>query len=472
MKIFAICLLLAAPAAALRAATADEIARFVSAGHWQQARQEIAAELASTNLAFPVREDLLFQQDRMARMRLDFNRTRGEVLAAARAAVPAISDAQFAAWENAGALEFLEVDGTRWYYHGAAANLFRINPEARELMDQAQPDTNSLYRLEDIRNVIARGRQTGQPLNSPHAWRITYTLTVKPDSVPAGETIRAWLPLPHPAGRQHDLRVVATDPPQHVRSDPNAALASVYLEKPSAGHAPTSFTEVFELTTEAFYQAIDPARVQPADPRDPALAPFLGEQPPHLVFSDPIKALSRKIIGGETNSYLKARRLFEWTFRQLPWTAAREYSTIECLPAYALAGGHGDCGIKTMTFMTLCRLNGIPARWESGWTMAPPPPDMHDWCEIYLAPYGWIPADVTYGVVDSPDEAEKWFYLGGIDALRFFANTDHTQPLYPAKTHYRSEIIDFQRGEVEWRGGNLYFNQWNYDFKARERKEQ
>ena len=36
------------------------------------------------------------------------------------------------------------------------------------------------------------------------------------------------------------------------------------------------------------------------------------------------------------------------------------------------------------------------------------------------------------------------------------------QPLFPAKIFLRSETVDFQRGEVEWRGGNLYFNKWDY----------
>jgi len=26
--------------------------------------------------------------------------------------------------------------------------------------------------------------------------------------------------------------------------------------------------------------------------------------------------------------------------------------------------------------------------------------------------------------------------------------------------------VDSQRGEVEWRGGNLYFDQWDYEFEA------
>ena len=52
-----------------------------------------------------------------------------------------------------------------------------------------------------------------------------------------------------------------------------------------------------------------------------------------------------------------------------------------------------------------------------------------------------------------------------MDAWRFIVNTDYSQPLYPAKTYPRSETVDFQRGEVEWRGGNLYFGRWNYDME-------
>jgi hypothetical protein len=87
----------------------------------------------------------------------------------------------------------------------------------------------------------------------------------------------------------------------------------------------------------------------------------------------------------------------------------------------------------------------IPARWETGWTTGPDQ-NMHDWWEIYLAPYGWVPADVWYESLDSEQEREKWFYLGGIDCYRLVVNTDHNQPRYPAKSFFRSELVDFQRG--------------------------
>ena len=45
-------------------------------------------------------------------------------------------------------------------------------------------------------------------------------------------------------------------------------------------------------------------------------------------------------------------------------------------------------------------------------------------------------------------------------------NNDFGQPLIPPKRYPRSETVDFQRGEVEWDGGNLYFDQWDYDLRV------
>ena len=42
-------------------------------------------------------------------------------------------------------------------------------------------------------------------------------------------------------------------------------------------------------------------------------------------------------------------------------------------------------------------------------------------------------------------------------------NSDYGKELSPQKTYPRSETVDFQRGEVEWEGGNIYFDQWDYD---------
>ena len=132
-------------------------------------------------------------------------------------------------------------------------------------------------------------------------------------------------------------------------------------------------------------------------PRSPELAPHLAERAPHIVFTPAIRKFSREIVGAETNPYRIAQKLFAAVDR-IPWAGAREYSTISNISDYTLHAGHGDCGQQTLLLMTLLRLNGIPTRWQSGWVYSDGEYDnMHDWAQIYLPPYGWVPMDVTFG---------------------------------------------------------------------------
>jgi transglutaminase-like putative cysteine protease len=90
--------------------------------------------------------------------------------------------------------------------------------------------------------------------------------------------------------------------------------------------------------------------------------------------------------------------------------------------------------------------------------------NLHDWGQVYLAPYGWVPMDVTFGRLHGDPDVE-WFYLGGLDRYRVAFNDAWGTDFTPAKTHFRSDNVDSQRGEAEWRGGNLYFDQFDYDFE-------
>ena len=141
-------------------------------------------------------------------------------------------------------------------------------------------------------------------------------------------------------------------------------------------------------------------------------------------------------------------------------------TTLRNIPDYVLAAGHADCGQQTLLLITLLRLNGIPARWQSGWVFSDGDYDnMHDWGWFYLAPYGWMPMDVTFGQLKSDDPKVARFYFGSLDQYRIAFNDAIGTDFVPRKRHVRSEIVDSQRGEVEWDGGNIYFDQWNYEFR-------
>jgi hypothetical protein len=96
--------------------------------------------------------------------------------------------------------------------------------------------------------------------------------------------------------------------------------------------------------------------------------------------------------------------------------------------------------------------------------MLPPNAEnLHDWCEIYFEGTGWIPSDVSYDLQSSQNKDIREYYLSGTDAYRLIVNEGVAGNLYPHKNFMRSEPYDFQRGEVEWKGANLYFDKWDYD---------
>jgi transglutaminase-like putative cysteine protease len=283
--------------------------------------------------------------------------------------------------------------------------------------------------------------------------------------------VRAGLPFPRALpGQQENLRLIESTPAANVIAPESTLQRTVYLEKPADAGKPTMFSITYELTVFGQYHPIEAAEAQPVV-RTPALAPHLSERAPHIVFTPAIRKFSREIVGTETNTFLIAQKLFAAVDR-IPWAGAREYSTISNISDYTLHAGHGDCGQQTLLLMTLLRLNGIPARWQSGWVYSDGKigkdtyDNMHDWGQLYLPPYGWVPMDVTFGRLASGDPQIDAFYLGGLDAYRIAFNDDFSRPFEPAKQHARSDTVDSQRGEVEWRGGNLYFDQWNYKFEA------
>src|SRR5690606_39919139 len=116
--------------------------------------------------------------------------------------------------------------------------------------------------------------------------------------------------------------------------------------------------------------------------------------------------------------------------------------TISNIGDYALGAGHAVCGQQTLLLVSLLGLNGIPARWQSGWTYSDEDvgyDNMHDWGWLYLAPYGWLPMDVTTGQLDSDDPALRWIYLGGPDAYRIALTDVQPRAFVPATPPFRTE---------------------------------
>lgn len=439
----------------------EDVMDLVDGGRFAQAERLIAQAGEGGSLT----DELAFQRERMRRIRLDFSLDESELRAAVRRQIPDLREDEFRRWRRAGLFDAMAIDGEIRYFGRAPHNLFRLSEEARARRAQPRPFHDSPLELaQGPHHAEVRDRAASGGPAAARRVRITQSLTVEPDAVPAGETIRAWLPYPRAiAGQQEDIRLLGGEPGMPRLAPASALQRTAYFEQPARAGQATRFSVSYELTILGRHVQVDPARVVPVE-ASPGLAPFLSERAPHVVFSDAMRLFSAQVVGDETNPYRIARRLFDAVDR-IPWAGAREYSTIANLGEHALRAGRADCGQQTLLLITLLRLNGIPARWQSGWIFSDGDyNNMHDWGWLYLAPYGWLPMDVTFGRLPGDDPTLEHFYLGGMDAYRVAFNDDYGRGFVPAKTHFRSETVDLQRGEAEWAGGNLYFDQWDYDF--------
>ena len=235
------------------------------------------------------------------------------------------------------------------------------------------------------------------------------------------------------------------------------------VEDPSQ---PVGARVVYEWTCAAYCPQLDPAKAKPCDSSSELYRTYTAERLPHIAFSPEIKVIVAKETAGVDNPLEKARRLWLYVAKNMRYRYAVEYSTIPSISQMAVKELRGDCGVHAIFFITLCRAAGIPARWQTGWETKPEAYTMHDWAEFYVEPWGWLPADPTYGLQKSHDPRVSEFFFGHMDAHRCIVNLDYGCPFVPEKKTFRSEPVDSQRGEVEVDGENLYFDEWDYSFKV------
>lgn len=448
--------------------TTEDILKKIEDGNFLDATKMINIKLLEEGLSDTEKLDLKFELERMERIRLDFSKNEDFVLEYIKKYLPESNTDSMKIWRNEGYLEYKFIDGELRYFNRTHSNFFRVYDVAKNIKQKIDPSENILdnFCVEKI-NDFYSNNQDEYIFGNPIEIIINYRLTVEADAVPEGEIIRCWLPYPREGNkRQTKIELLEKGDvinKQFVIADNKNLQRTIYFEKRAEKGEKTEFNYSVKYISNFERFNISPEKVREYNKNSEIYTEFTKEEYPHIIFTDKIKALSNKIVGTEKNPYLITKKIFEWINNNIPWAGAREYSTIRNISDYCITNLWGDCGIKTITFITLARFNGIPARWQSGWMLHPVEVNLHDWGEFYLEGYGWVPVDQSFGIMPSDEDNVKYFYLGGMDAFRFITNDGFSRPLFPAKVFPRSETVDFQRGEVEWRGGNIYFNKWDYD---------
>ena len=393
----------------------------------------------------------------MGRIRKDFTMTPEEGLKQIKAKMPNVTNEQIAKWKCDRKIEYMVIDGKEWWFRKAIRNLWLLAPELKE-----NQEADKLETYKTRRKYYLEAMKSPADENGLRDWRhvnIKFYLDVKADAVPDGETLRVWMPFPYENMRQKNIKLESSNHP--VTFSEGSKHHTVYMEAKAVKGKPTHFEYTFSydvaerhIAQQDLLAMLEPYKTNTAEYKE-----FTDNYPPHIVITDDTRALAREIVEGETNPVLQASKIFDWISLTYPWAGAREYSTIKNMPEYVMANGHGDCGQVALMYITLVRSLGIPARWESGWMIHPDEVNWHDWAETYFEGIGWVPTDQSFGrsAVGTPMNS---YYTTGIDVYRMASNETIGDKLSPEKKYIRSETVDFQPGEVEWRKGNLYYDMW------------
>jgi len=144
----------------------------------------------------------------------------------------------------------------------------------------------------------------------------------------------------------------------------------------------------FDLQYSEVNLDIRAEEILPCDAKSEEYLKYTSSEP-WVEISEPIKTKALTITGEEKNSYKRVLLLFDWVIDNMSY----EYPDISLRGAKtSFERLRGDCGEFARVFVALCRAVNIPARTiTSKWLES----GGHVWAEVYLPPYGWVPADTT-----------------------------------------------------------------------------
>ncbi len=278
-------------------------------------------------------------------------------------------------------------------------------------------------------------------------------------------TVRAWLPFAAACDAQSEIVLQAAQPAEFTSIAPEDAPArSVYWEFETAENP--SFTLEYAYTQTARYTKLPSApEARALNANDCAgeplpenqFAQYLAEQPPHACFTPYLCALVAELTEGVAAPLEKARAIYDYITLNVHYRYMPPYFMLEKIAENCAMSRRGDCGVMAICFITMCRIAGIPAHWESGLMVSPSGAGCHDWARFYIAPYGWLYADCSYGSGAAREEAEvrRTHYFGNLDPYRMVANNTFFAPLTPEKQGWRADPCDNQCGEMELDGVGL-----------------
>jgi|GEM_PF-2725940 len=236
-----------------------------------------------------------------SRILLDFNLSEPKAEAQIRTKIGNFTLEDKNRWEKNDWLEYKIINDQKRYFNRAVSNLkLRLNQHNDSLNHRVAPiDSLTAFRLRHTAQVIAQTPQSGT-LSTPVRFTLTYSISVKPDAVPAGETIRCWLPFPKEnRARQSNVLLLEASKKDYKIAPDSSGHRSIYMEKRAVANTPTEFKIKVSYTSSAQYFDLSKTKITPYKKKSELYQHYTEQQGRHIVFSEHIKTLTNKIVGKE-----------------------------------------------------------------------------------------------------------------------------------------------------------------------------
>lgn len=436
----------------------EDIEKLKWYGDFERAERVIDMRLQK-DIPKPLRKRLLIEKWVLKRMPLRYIYTEEEALRQLEETIDGATAEELDRLRDEGAAEWIFVKGQVRYKDNFVENLLKTRKELTgRLKDSSRAEEMSRGKELLDRTIEAMKEKGGLA----YRMHIRASLKVEKEAERVGAFIRVHLPIPVEKGQVKNFKLLGTSVEPALTAPPDCSQRTVCMEtnlKPEQ-----EFWVEYEFENHTGYtnlmDALErkvPDRVNPEKPADESLTPYLEEQLPHIGFTPYMKALAEQILEGETNPLRKARRIYDYITTHIMYSFVRQYATIDNLPEYMATGLKGDCGIYALLFITLCRIAGVPAKWQSGLYATPLTIGCHDWAQFYIEPYGWLYADCSFGgSAWREGKKERWdFYFGNTDPFRIPMCSEFQQEFIPPKSFAREDPYDNQVGEAEYEDRGL-----------------
>ena len=411
---------------ALHAGFIDEAARIIDS-------------LVCEDIPEALRQRLLLEKMLMHRRAAYYTYSFSQAEEALAAAFKKYEKGMLSSFMTEGLLDWAYINGTVMFEKNLTDNAAKRCAVLREETEREDPD---LRKRDDC---IAIAEEKGQVSACVKA-EIRLTVT---DRSFIGKKAHVNLPFPRMIeGRQYDIVLDSCSPHLVSIDDETALMRTAAFEKTLEGD------DEFFLTFS--YRISDSIG---SFPRDEFVAPgmqeYLAQELPHIAFTPYLRALAEEITSGQNTMRGRAEAIYDWITSHVLYSFVRPYATYDNISQWAAVNLKGDCGVQAMLFITLCRISGIPAAWESGWYVTDEGAWPHDWARINISGR-WFPVDCSFGggAFRQGCEKRRRHYFGSLDALRMIANGACCRTL-TGKKALAADPTDNQKGEVEAGGITL-----------------